>query len=112
MIDQRRDAFQEAYGMWQAGVNLERRLVLPARVDVEQLGIAGRAKGSDARAARLLARRTDHVPQRLLHHALVARARVESRKDEQLHAMSPGGSLARSRTLRKGLPGAPVGRPG
>jgi hypothetical protein len=44
MVDQRLHAFEEAYGMRQAGVMLERRFILPARMDVEELrGWPGRA---------------------------------------------------------------------
>jgi hypothetical protein len=40
VVDQRLDTLDEAEGMRQAGVHLERPFVFPARVDVEQPRVA------------------------------------------------------------------------
>ncbi len=86
MVDQRLDHADEADRVRQAGVLLERRLVFPARVNLEQLWVAGRAKRVNADASRLLARRRDDVEERLGDGLLVTAASVKSRKDEELHA--------------------------
>lgn len=49
MIDQRRHGLDEAHGVRQRGVEIERGFVDPARVDVEQPGITRRRKASIAR---------------------------------------------------------------
>jgi hypothetical protein len=72
--------------MRQAGVMLERRSIFPARMYVEEPGVARRLKRLNAQAARLLARRSEDIDQRLGHRALIALTRVESREDEQLHS--------------------------
>ena len=56
MIDQRRDAFEEAHRVRQLRVILKRRLVLPARMHEEELRVANRLKVLQAQAARLFAR--------------------------------------------------------
>src|SRR5438309_8090255 len=66
---------------------LERRLILPARMNKEQLRVANRPTRVNAQAAGLLARRSDDVEQHVGHGALVPGSRVESRKDEQLHGV-------------------------
>src|SRR5262245_30149377 len=87
MIDQRLDGADEADRVRQAGVLLERRLVFPARVDVEQLWVAGRAKRVNADASRLIARPQDDVEEGLGDGLLVTAASVKSRKDDELHAV-------------------------
>src|SRR6266446_128222 len=88
--------------MRQASVMLEHRFILPARMNVEQLRVANRAKGVNAQAAWLLARRSQDVEQRFGHGALVTGARVKSREDEHLHVMSP---LSCARIERRRTPG-------
>jgi hypothetical protein len=56
MVDQRFDALDEAFGVWQHGVTLKRRFIPPAGVNVEQLGIASGAKDAMTEASRLVAR--------------------------------------------------------
>src|SRR5438093_9596642 len=79
--------------MRQSGVILERRFILPARMNVEQLRVANRPKRVNAQAAQFLARRSEDVKQRFCHGALVTGTHVKSRKDEQLHFVSPSGLL-------------------
>src|SRR5262249_45276935 len=55
VIEERRQPRDEADGVGPARVRFERRLVLPARMDVEESRIARRAKGVNAKAARLAA---------------------------------------------------------
>src|SRR5207249_5313950 len=91
VVDQRLDACEEAHRMRQSGVVLERRFILPARMNVEQLRVANRPKSVNAQAAKLLARRSEDVKQRFCHGALVTGTHVKSRKDEQLHSFLPLG---------------------
>src|SRR5687767_10711372 len=65
---------------------LERRFVLPARMDVEQQRVANRPERVNAQAPRLLARGREDLPQRFGHRALVAGPRVKSREDDHLAA--------------------------
>jgi len=55
VIEERRQPLDEVDGVGPARVRFERRLVLPARMDVEESRIARRAKGVNAKAARLAA---------------------------------------------------------
>src|SRR5216684_450427 len=107
VVDQRRHALDEAHRMRHSGVSLERGLILPARMNVEELRIANRPERVDAQAARLFARRSDGGQQRLRHRGLVAGPRVKPRKDEQLHLMSlsPGCILGRMLPSAIGPPG-------
>src|SRR5439155_23515388 len=83
--------------MRQAGVILERRFIFPPRMNGEEMRIANRPKRVNAQAARLLARRNEDVTQHFCHGALGTGTRVKSRKDEQLHFISP---LFSSRLIR------------
>jgi hypothetical protein len=83
VVDQAPYSLDEAHGMRKTGVAIERRLLLPRRMNVEELRIASRPKRLDAQAARLLARRPDDVTQRGRQVGFVPRARVKSRKDEE-----------------------------
>jgi len=58
MIHEGRHALEEAHGVGQDGVELERRLVRPARVDVEESRVADRPERVDAEASRFLPRRS------------------------------------------------------
>jgi hypothetical protein len=72
--------------MRQAGVILERRLILPARMNVEELRVARGPKRVNVQAARLPARRSEDVKNRFGDGALVTGTRVKPRKDEQFHS--------------------------
>src|ERR671925_1836438 len=85
MIDQRFNSPHELYRVRQRGVQLERGLVLPVRMDVEQLGIAGGPERMDGEAARLGARRSEDAEDRLRDGAGVARPSMKSGEDEELH---------------------------
>src|SRR5215467_4972287 len=61
VIEERRQALDEADGVGEARVGLEGRLVPPARVDVEEPWIARGAEGANADAAWLSARRPHDV---------------------------------------------------
>ena len=74
VVDQRLHAFEEAYRMRQLGVILERRFILPARMNVEQSRVASRLKSVNVQAARLLARRTEDVAQPATAPSLPGRA--------------------------------------
>ena len=54
--------------------------ILPARMNVEQLRIVNRSKRMNAQAARLLARRSEHVTQRFCHGTPITETRVKDRK--------------------------------
>src|SRR5712664_2036492 len=108
VVDQRRHALDEAHRMRHSGVSLERGLILPARMNVEELQIANRPERVDAQAARLFARRSDGGQQRLRHRGLVAGPRVKPRKDEQLHLMSPSPGCILGRMLPSAI--GPPGR--
>src|SRR6516162_7034937 len=109
MIEQRRDPLEESNGVRQTGVDLERGLVCPARVDVEELRVTSRPEGADREAARLLARRGDDITQRLLDGAFVPRARVESREDDELHGDVSWPESSAARTVAPSSGGASAG---
>jgi hypothetical protein len=52
VIDRGLDALDKELCMRQAAVSFERRLVLPARVDIEQSGIAGSTKTRERSGSR------------------------------------------------------------
>ncbi len=85
MVDQGPYPSDEADRVRQAGVALERRLVLPARVDVEELRVASRPERVDGETARLLARWREDVEQRLSHRVFLAGSCMKSREEEHLH---------------------------
>src|SRR5262249_49855839 len=85
VIDERLHAVDEADRMRHARVTLERRFVVPTRMDVEELGVANRSKRVDAEAPGLLPRRSHDVTQRLGDGRLVAGPRMKSGKDEERH---------------------------
>src|SRR5213592_380962 len=62
-------------------------------MDVEQARITGRAERLDAQAAGLLTRRPHDIAKGLLHRALVSRARMKTREDEQFQASSSSARL-------------------
>src|SRR5262245_16317210 len=93
VVDQQLHMLDEADHAWQADVLLERRRVLPARVDVEEQPVADRPECVDLEAAWLLAGRGEVGDDGLGHRALVAGARVEAREDDQLHVIPPLGPL-------------------
>src|SRR5205823_712544 len=68
----------------------------------EEPRVADRTERVDAHAARLLARRSEHVEQRLRHGGVVTGARVKSREDEDLHVTSPPGPMRGPSTGRSG----------
>ena len=84
MVEQGRHAFDEAQRMRQASVTVERRFILPARMNVEQLRVAHGPKRVNAQAAGLLARGSEDIDQRRRQRALVPGARMESREDKDL----------------------------
>src|SRR5437667_12772379 len=72
-------------------------------MDVEQAWLTDRAERLDPQAAGLLTRRPHDIAKGLLHRALVSRARMKTREDEQFQASSSsthlnglGGSLTES----------------
>lgn len=88
MIDQRLHALHEAHRVRHASVSLERRLVFPARMNIEEQRVANRPKRVNAKAPGLLARRSDDVTQGFGNGELVAATRMKPRKDEN----RPGGA--------------------
>src|SRR5208337_5493941 len=82
MIDQGLHPFDESHGMRQPCMVLEGIFVDPARVNVEQSRIPGRAKGVNAQAAGFLAGRTENITQRLLNSTFITCAGVKTREDE------------------------------
>src|SRR5271169_3787241 len=87
VIDQRLGARDEAQGMWQSRVRVERRLIFPTRVNVEELRIANRAERTNAEAASFLAGRHYDLAQRLLHCCLISRQRLKTGEDKNFHAV-------------------------
>ena len=85
VVDQRLDAREEAHRMRQDGVIVERRFILPARMNVEQLWVPRGPIRVNVQAAWFRARRRHVLKDRLRDGGLVAGPRVESREDEQLH---------------------------
>src|SRR5215831_2857778 len=81
-----RQALDKADGVGEARVGLEGRLVLPARVDVEEPWIARGAEGVNAEAAWLATRRRHDIAKGVDHCLLLTEPRVKSREDVQLHA--------------------------
>src|SRR5215472_4585768 len=94
VIEERRQALDEADGVGEARVGLEGRLVPPARVDVEEPWIARGAEGANAEAAWLAARRPHDVAKGVGHRLLLTEPRVKSREDVQLHAPSSRGAAS------------------
>ena len=84
MLDERLHALEEAHRVGQGGMELDGRLVPPARVDVEEPRIAEQPKSVHAETSRLLSRGADDLHQRLGHLGLEARTGVKSREDVQL----------------------------
>src|ERR1019366_4109188 len=93
MIDQWRHPFDESHRMGQRGVKVERLLVCPARVNVEQPRISDRTKSVNAQAAGFLAGRAHNSIQRLRDSTLIARAGVKTGEYEQLHGPPPDNHL-------------------
>src|SRR5437870_3584249 len=93
MIDERLETLDEPDRMRQAGVNVEGGFVLPARVNVEQRGIACRPIDMIAKAARFLAGRRADLAQRRLDLALVAETCMNSCNDEELHSLLPAQTI-------------------
>jgi len=87
VVDQRFNAFDEANRMRQVNVTIERRFILPARMNVEQSRLTIRPQSVNAEAARLLACRYERVEQYLRQGVLVAGTGVKSGKYEQLRAL-------------------------
>src|SRR5260221_648928 len=69
----------------QARMKLERRLVDPARMDVQEVRVPDRAIGFDEDAARLGARRGHDLAQRRGDRLGLPRPGVETAEDGQLH---------------------------
>jgi hypothetical protein len=88
MIDQRLHALHEAYRVRHPSVSLERRLVVPTRMNVEEQRIANRPERVNAKAAGLLPRWSNNITQRFGNGELVAAPRMKPRKDEH----HPGGA--------------------
>src|SRR5258707_3524953 len=91
MIEQRLNLLQEAHGVRHPAVAVERRLVDPAGMDVEQPRIARRTKSLDRNASGFAARRPEHIAQRRGYGIGLALTRMEAGKDEQLHGVQPSG---------------------
>jgi hypothetical protein len=89
MIDQRPRAGEEAHRVRQLGVKIERGLVLPPRVDVEQARIAHRAEGVNIQAARLLTGRSDRFANGLRERGFLALPGVKAGEDEKLQSCLP-----------------------
>jgi len=87
MVDQRFDPFHEPHGMRKLGVEVERSFVDPARVDVEQPGIARGAKGVDRQAPGFRAHRAEHVAHCGPDGVFLALASMEAGEDEQLQGI-------------------------
>src|SRR2546422_5624965 len=66
-------------------------------MDVEKARVTGRAERLNAQAASFLTGRTNNVPERLFHGALVSRARMKTSEDEQLQASSSERRFSASR---------------
>jgi hypothetical protein len=89
MIDQRLRAGEETHRVRQTGVKIERGLVLPPRVDVEQARIAHRAEGVNIQAASLLAGRRDRFANGLREGGFLALPGVKAGEDEKLQGYLP-----------------------
>jgi hypothetical protein len=85
VIDQRLRRLGECDRGRQIGMDLERRLVGPMRVDEEQAFIVQRAIGRNRYATRLGARASDGVAQERGEAGLMALASMKVRDDEQVH---------------------------
>src|SRR5258705_3478640 len=75
-------------------------------MDVEQAGITGRTERLDAQAAGFLTRRLHDSAERLLHRALLSRARMKPREDEQFHVSSSIERAAFSHRTRSSVRGS------
>ena len=85
MIEQRLDAREEVDCVWQFGVSLKRRLVLPAGVNVELIEVSDRAKCAVRKATRLRARGALDRVNGVLQFASFSGASVESGKHKNFH---------------------------
>src|SRR5215470_1876957 len=77
-------------------MNLEGRLVCPARVDIKEPRIARRPIGIDHQAAGLAAREANLLVENRCQRRLLALASVEAGEDEKLHRGSsdPGRTVS------------------
>jgi hypothetical protein len=89
MVDKFLHSFDETHGVRQPGVDFERSLVGPARVDVEQARVSNRAIGLNRQAARLLAGGSEDIVKRRCHSALLSLSGVEAAKNEKFHQFLP-----------------------
>src|SRR5262249_19108599 len=83
---------------------LEGRLVLPARMDVEEARIETGSKSMNGKAARFLSCGTDDLEQRVRDGAFVTVAGVKSREDEDLHVRGRGGAYGSERDGQRAQP--------
>ena len=89
MIDQQLHAIEEMRRVRQRGVQVERGLVDPARVDEEQFWVAHRTIRRDRDATRFkVARDRSDVAQRRFDRGLMPVARMEADKDDEPAAWS------------------------
>src|SRR6516165_3404339 len=85
MIDQVLHPFDEPHRMRQSRVRVERSLVSPAGMDVEEPRIPRRAKHVGAQATRFLTGPILAFLYQLLDRALLPGTRVKSSKGKQFH---------------------------
>jgi len=85
LIEQCIDSFEESRRVRQFGVLLECRFVRPLRMDVKEPSVSHRTEQVKAPASWFLARRTEHVAQRVLNGTLLSLTRVQPHKHVLLH---------------------------
>ncbi len=88
VIDQRLHPLYEPDGAGQVSVNLECRLIRPARVDVEQPRIAGGAISLDRKAAWLLANTCGLLAQHRRGDGVITFSDMKAGENEQFHSGS------------------------
>jgi len=90
LIEQCIDSFEESPRVRQFGMLLECSFVRPSRMDVKQLPVSHGTEQVKALASWFLARRTEHVAQRVLNSALLSLTRVQPHKHVLLHDLLLG----------------------
>jgi hypothetical protein len=82
VIDKRFHASKELQSVRQVGVRVERSFIHPARVDVEEPRIAGRAKGVNTQAPYFFARAADDIAHCFCESIFTACAGMKTTKNE------------------------------
>jgi hypothetical protein len=82
VVNQQLHLFDKLHGVRLLDVIIERGLVYPVRVNVEQPRIPNGAKRMNAQTTSFLSRRRNDLTQRSLNSSLLIRASVKTGKDE------------------------------